>query len=150
MSRELTEYFREMIDNNRFAAHNHVVMTDIDTDRAEGYIELQADSTNAFGNIHGGSYFVLADSLAGMAARSNKHLYVTQNANAHFLGTTKDRRINGVSRVLKRTRNTCLVESRVTDESGKLIFLATFTFFNVDGRLRIKSDEEAEAERPRS
>lgn len=137
MGKEKMEQNRARIEKNRFALHNHVVITDMEDegDLTRGYLDVREDSLNAYGMLHGGAYYALADVTAGLSARGGGHEYVTQSADLHYLGSTSEKRIYGESRVLKRGRATATVESRITDAGGKLLFLATFTFFCVDGRV---------------
>lgn len=138
MSREMLEQYQEMISKNSFATYNHVRFTDLDKDSADAEMDIFPESTNPFGMIHGAAFFTLADVTAGMAARSNGEIFVTQTADLHFLGNEKTDRIFCHCGVLKRTRSTALVEARVTNRDGKLLFLADFTFFNMDGRMSLK------------
>lgn len=139
MSKERLEENRRLITSNHFALHNHVVVTDLEENTAEGYLDVEEDVTNAYGMIHGGAFYALADVIAGMTARGNGHAYVTQTADLHYLGTTKEKRIYGRSRVIRRGRATAIIEAKVTDSAGKELFLATFTFYCVDGRVSVQS-----------
>lgn len=139
MSKEKLEANRELIVNNRFALNNHVVVTDLEDNTAEGYLDVEDDVTNAYGMVHGGAFYALADVIAGMTARGDGHAWVTQTADLHYLSTTKEKRIYGKSRVIRRGRATAIIEAAVTDAAGKELFLATFTFYCVDGRVSIRS-----------
>jgi hypothetical protein len=134
---------RAQIEKNQFARYNHVVVTELEEDETvHGYLEVHEDSLNAYGMIHGGAYYALADVTAGITARCNGHEYVTQSADLHYLGTTKEKKLYGTSRVVKRGHATATVKSEVTDSEGKLLFLAIFTFFCVDGRVEKPKSEE--------
>ncbi len=146
MDNGLMEKYRSLIENNQFAIHNHVVLTDLHEGDAEGYLDVKEDTLNPYGMIHGGAFYTLADVTAGIAARSNGHAYVTQTADLHYLSTTKEKRIFGRSTVIHSGRTTVIVESRVTDGAGKKLFLATFTFYCVDGRDYTKKYEKPEQE----
>lgn len=134
MDIDYMEKCRPLIENNHFARYNHVVLTSVTEESAEGYLDVKADSLNPYGMIHGGAFYTLADVTAGIAARASGHAYVTQTADLHYLSTTKEKKIYGKSRVIRRGRTTAIIESLVTDSTGKQLFLATFTFYCVDGR----------------
>ncbi|MGP1349580.1 MAG: PaaI family thioesterase [Stomatobaculum sp.] len=138
MSRERLEKNRRLITGNHFALHNHVVVTELEENTAEGYLDVEEDVTNAYGMIHGGAFYALADVIAGMTARGNGHAYVTQTADLHYLSTTEEKRIYGRSRVIRRGRATAIIEAKVTDSAGKELFLAIFTFYCVDGRVSVR------------
>ena len=139
MSKQKLEEYRDLIVNNRFALHNHVTLTDLEENSAEGYLD-------AYGMVHGGAFYALADVIAGMTARGNGHAYVTQTADLHYLSSTEEKRIYGKSRVLRRSRQTAVIEAEVTDGGGKCLFFATFTFFCVDGRVAVKREGEERAD----
>ena len=138
MSRERLEKNRRLITGNHFALHNHVVVTELEENTAEGYLDVEEDVTNAYGMIHGGAFYALADVIAGMTARGNGHAYVTQTADLHYLSTTEEKRIYGRSRVIRRGRATAIIEAKVTESAGKELFLAIFTFYCVDGRVSVR------------
>ena len=146
MSKQKLEEYRDLIVNNRFALHNHVTLTDLEENSAEGYLDVEDDVTNAYGMVHGGAFYALADVIACMTARGNGHAYVTQTADFHYLSWTEQRRNYGKSRVLRRGRQTAIIEAEVTDGTGKSLFLATFTFYCVDGRVAVKREGEERAD----
>lgn len=146
MSKQKLEEYRDLIVNNRFALHNHVTLTDLEENSVEGYLDVEDDVTNAYGMVHGGAFYALADVIAGMTARGNGHAYVTQTADLHYLSSTEEKRIYGKSRVLRRSRQTAVIEAEVTDGGGKCLFFATFTFFCVDGRVAVKREGEERAD----
>lgn len=118
------------IEGNAFANYNHIVVEDIQKDYARTSLEIVPESGNLYGGVHGGALFTLADVSAGMTARTDGRLYVTQNAEAHFLRGAKEGKIYSVGKVLKRGKTTCLVQSTVYDSAtDKELFIGIFTFF---------------------
>lgn len=128
----LLEQLKPIIDNNAFPCKNGVVISDIKEDEATAYIDIVDDSLNAYGTVHGGAYFTLADTCAAFAARSDGRKHVTQSATSNFVRTTNCGRINAVSKVISRGRKVTLIESKVYDEAGKLLFVGTFTYFCIE------------------
>ncbi|MBQ7536473.1 MAG: PaaI family thioesterase [Stomatobaculum sp.] len=126
-----------LLNHNPYAVHNHIFVSAIGEDWCEGYLDVEDDVTNVYGMPHGGTYFSLADVLAGMVLRANGHHFVTQSASGHFIRSTKEKRIFARAELLKRGRGTAVIEVRITDHEGKLLFLATFDFFNAEGRVRV-------------
>ena len=60
---------RPMMEANAFANLAGVVVTDIQPDFAQAVLEVTPATLNAYGTVHGGAYFTLADVCAGVAAR---------------------------------------------------------------------------------
>ena len=131
------EYAQYLLRNNPYAVHNHVSVTGVGDDWCEGYLDLEDDVLNVYGQPHGGAYFSLADVLAGMSLRANRNQFVTLSATSHFVRSTKEKKLFGRAEIMKLGRSTALVSCRVTDSGGKLLFYSTFDFFRVDGRVEI-------------
>ena len=132
----LLERARYLLEHNPYAVHNHMGVTGIGETWCEGYLDIEDDVTNVYGMPHGGTYVSLSDVLAGMVLRANGHQFVTQSVAGHFIRTTKEKRMYARAELLKKGRGTAVVEVRVTDSAGKLLFLSTFDFFNAEGRVR--------------
>ena len=48
--------------------------------------------------------------------------------------------------LLPRRSTTAVIAAEVTDSEGKKLFLATFTFYCVDGRVAVKREENTRAD----
>ena len=125
---------------NHYAVHNHIFVSGIGEDWCEGYLDVEEDVTNVYGMPHGGTYFSLADVLAGMVLRANGYNFVTQSASCHYMRSTKEKRMYARAEIMKRGRGTAVIQVRVTDSTGKLLFFSTFDYFNAEGRVHIEGD----------
>ena len=125
---------------NHYAVHNHIFVSGIGEDWCEGYLDVEEDVTNVYGMPHGGTYFSLADVLAGMVLRANGYNFVTQSASCHYMRSTKEKRMYARAEIMKRGRGTAVIQVRVTDSVGTLLFFATFDYFNAEGRVHIEGD----------
>ena len=65
---------------NPFMSFNHIKIGVVESDHAEVWLDIQPESTNIYGVVHGGALFTMADCCAGLTARSDGREYVTQNA----------------------------------------------------------------------
>ena len=90
---------------NHYAVHNHIFVSGIGEDWCEGYLDVEEDVTNVYGMPHGGTYFSLADVLAGMVLRANGYNFVTQSASCHYMRSTKEKRMYARAEIMKRGRN---------------------------------------------
>lgn len=127
--RDLWEENSAAIAANAFSNYNHIVVEDIQPDAAAVYLDIVPESRNPFGNVHGGALFTLADVCAGVTARTDGRCYVTQAASVQFLRGAKEGRVTARGSVIRRGRTVCIIEVRITDADGELLFLGTFTFF---------------------
>ena len=119
---------------NYFMAYNHIRIGVMRQDYAETYLDIVQESTNLYHVVHGGAFFTLADCCAGLAARSNGRSYVPQHAPSQFVRNGAQGRITARGQVLQRGRRVCLVEVRITDEEGKLLFCSMFSMYCVSGK----------------
>ena len=100
---------------------------------------VEADVDGRFANptgvLHGGVLMGLADSAMGLTvtgllgagqAGTNTDLQM------RFLRPTKDGRLTGTARVVRRGRRTLTLECDVTDAAGKLVARASSTFLVLD------------------
>ncbi len=130
----MTEKFRGLLQNHQFAAHNNIRVTDIDVDSAEGVLDVTEQMKNVFGMVHGGAFYALADVISAMAVRSDGLRYVTQSADVHYMGASKEDRLYCRCSVVRRTSKTAVVEAKIRDETEKPLFLGVFTFFRIESQ----------------
>ena len=114
---------------NHFMTHNFIKLTQMWEDHAIVELEVQKESKNLFGGIHGGVFFTMADCAAGSAARSRGKRYVTLSNSFEFFGTTKHEHIRALATVRHRGKTICVVSVDVKDGEDKLLAGGTFTMF---------------------
>lgn len=114
---------------NPFMLYNHICAGGAGEDWAELYLDVVHDSTNPYGQVHGGAMFTMADCCAGRVARLDGRLYVTQDASVQFIHNVSSGRITARGTVLSRGRKICLVEVKITDEKGGLLFHSVFSMY---------------------
>lgn len=120
---------------NAFMRHNYLEMESMEPDRAVFRLDIRPESRNAFGMVHGGALYTLADHAGGAAAYSDGRAYVTQSGSLHFLRNQAEGTLRAEGRVRHRGKSTCLTEVDITGEDGVLLATGEFTFFCVDPAL---------------
>jgi acyl-coenzyme A thioesterase PaaI-like protein len=65
--------------NNPFMEYNHIEIINVETDHAVLKLEIQPESRNLWGTLHGGAMCAMADNAAGIALSTDGRIYVTQN-----------------------------------------------------------------------
>ena len=128
-NRSLTEKYRESNRVNPFVLHNGIEVEVVCPDRAILRFPVRRESLNLHGQVHGGALFALADNAAGCAASTDGRYYVTQSSDVHFLRTVTEGTVRAESHVRHRGRSTVLVDVDITDDEGKLLATASFSFF---------------------
>lgn len=122
---------KEVIQANNFANYNNIVISKMEENYAEAYIDVVADSLNSYGGVHGGAFFTLADTCAAFAARGDGRMYVTQQASSQFMRTVGEGRITAKGEVINRGRSFCIIDVKIYDEKDKLLYQGTFNYFCV-------------------
>lgn len=105
-------------------------MPEIREGYARGELRLRPVHANPIGSTHGGVIFAMADTIGGTAATSRGRMVTTLSGNINFLSPAMNcERLTGESREIKVGRKTCVYEVTITDEKGRVIAVATMTYF---------------------
>ena len=129
---ELEQQTRARLNRNTFMVHNFIEMEHVEPDRAVFRLDVRPESLNAYGMVHGGAIYAMADNATGFAAHTDGRNYVTQTSALHFLRNQSEGEIQADARVRHRGHSTCLVAVDILGEDEKLLATGEFTFFCVD------------------
>lgn len=140
---ELEQQTRARLNRNTFMVHNFIEMEHVEPDRAVFRLDVRPESLNAYGMVHGGAIYTLADNATGAAAHSDGRYYVTQTSALHFLRNQATGTVRASAWVRHRGKSTVLTAVDITGEGGRLLATGEFTFFCVDKALM---DQKAAAE----
>ena len=132
---ELEQQTRARLNRNTFMVHNFIEMEHVEPDRAVFRLDVRPESLNAYGMVHGGAIYTLADNATGAVAHTDGRNYVTQTSALHFLRNQSEGEIRADAQVRHRGHSTCLVAVDILGENNKLIATGEFTFFCVDPEL---------------
>ena len=132
---ELEQQTRARLNRNTFMVHNFIEMEHVEPDRAVFRLDVRPESLNAYGMVHGGAIYTLADNASGAVAHTDGRTYVTQTSALHFLRNQSEGEIRADAQVRHRGHSTCLVAVDILGENNKLIATGEFTFFCVDPEL---------------
>ena len=116
---------------NPFMSFNHIKIGVVESDHAEVWLDIQPESTNIYGVVHGGALFTMADCCAGLTARSDGREYVTQNASVSFVSNTPKGKITAYGKVISRGHRVCIVDVEIRTGENTLIFHSTFSMYCV-------------------
>ena len=84
---------------------------------------INPDHFHAAGFLHGSAIFKLLDDSAFFAAQSieQEFFIVTASYNSHFIRPVNDGKLTGLGQIIETTKSQIIAESRIENESGKLI-----------------------------
>ena len=123
------ERTRMLFQKNSFITWIGIEIDELELDRAVVRLEPGRQHLNPYGIVHGGVYATMADTAAGIAARTDGRDYVTQCSTLNFLHSQREGMLRAEARIRHRGRSTCVVEVEVTGTDGKLLATGTMTFF---------------------
>ena len=115
------EMFKDKERKNLFATYNHIEMVMVEEDHAVFRLNIQPESKNSYGMVHGGAIYAMADNATGFAAHTDGRNYVTQTSALHFLRNQSEGEIQADARVRHRGHSTCLVAVDILGEDEKLL-----------------------------
>ena len=137
------EMFKDKERKNLFATYNHIEMVMVEEDHAVFRLNIQPESKNSYGMVHGGAIYAMADNATGFAAHTAGRNYVTQTSALHFLRNQATGTVRASAWVRHRGKSTVLTAVDITGDGGRLLATGEFTFFCVDKALM---DQKAAAE----
>ena len=120
----------ELNSNDIFCRDNGIQLTEIREGYAEASMTIDEQKLNANNVVQGGAIFTLADfAFAGAANSFEGLLCSSMNSTINFLRPGTGCRLTARAQVVNRGKRSCLVETEVFNDSGKLVAKVTTTGF---------------------
>ncbi len=94
-------------------------------------LDVQADLLNPHGVLHGGAVYVMVDSCMGAVTMSSLppgDTCATIEIKISYLAGVRGGTLTADTHIIKQGRRVVFLESKVTDESGRLVAAATGSF----------------------
>ena len=117
---------------NAFALHNHIVLEEAENGRVVLSMKIHEESKNPLGIVHGGAFYTMADSAAGIAANLGERRYVTRSSTMHYLANCREGTVRAEAKIIHGGRSTCIVQADIRSETGKLLATGEFSFFSLE------------------
>ena len=125
-------------DKNIFSKRLGIYVEELRPGYARAVKTVAEEDLNPVQVPHGGVYFSLADTACGSAVGAYGTLAVTINCSLSFLKSAKvGDRLTAEARELPGGRSVCVLEARVTGESGELLAVGTFTFRRLEKKIEL-------------
>ena len=118
-----------------FAGVLGMEFTHLAPDRVEATLNVRQDHKQPWGIVHGGAVMTLADTVAGAGAYMNLEQgqeTVTVELKINLVGAVRDGTIRAEALPLHRGRTTSIWETRLTDDTGKLVAVSLSTHLVLD------------------
>lgn len=114
-----------------YMAHNGIEVIKQDKDYGETRVSLTPQSMNPLSYAHGGLYFSLADSAAGVASWTENQVYVTLNATIDFMIPVQTGSLTAKATAISRSGKICVVNVGIYDDNDTLVNQGTYTMYLV-------------------
>lgn len=115
-----------------FIKNNHYRLVDIKRDYCVMEAEIKEESLNPYGMVHGGFLFGLADTAAGVAARSSGRKAVTLSSHIEYLHACHGSKIKAVVEAVKTGKSVSVYEVCIYDDKETMVAKATVDYFYLD------------------
>lgn len=130
---DLTEFAKKELSKcvTDFIGCNNYKVLKVEDNYCELEGEVNESSLNPYGLVHGGYIFGLADTAAGIAAKTTGRNAVTINSSIDYLKAVKDVNLKAIARSLKNGKSISVYEVFIYDEKETLVAKASVSYFYV-------------------
>jgi len=104
-----------------------IVIDAVGENYAKVSLEIKKHHQNAVGHVMGGVMFTMADFAFAVSTNRGDHVTVSTVAQISHLASPKGNTLYAESRLLKDGHRTCFYQVDVTDNTGALVAVVTFT-----------------------
>lgn len=123
---------------NEFGKFLGIVITDIQTGRAEVAMEIHESMKNPIGSVHGGCLFTIADTAGGAAASSYGYHITTVDSSFYYLraglGTQS---LKADAEVIKHGKRMTVVRVSVADQDGVVLAEGLFNYMSLGKEIEV-------------
>lgn len=130
---ELLTYGKKYINSvGGFIKNNHYSLVDLKQNYCVMEAEVTDDSLNPYGMVHGGFLFGLADTAAGVAARSTGKKAVTLSSHIEYLHACYGSKIKAVVEAIKIGKTVSVYQASIYDDQDCMVARATVDYFYIN------------------
>lgn len=121
----------EKANKNTLMEHLGIEYTQIDKGRVVARMPIDHRTVQSMQRLHGGATVALAESVGGVGSQVlvdlSKNMVLGVEVSASHVGTTLERYVYGIGRIIHEGKSSHVWEIRVEDSSGNLISLCRLT-----------------------
>ena len=116
--------------NTGLFAHLGIEFVEVTPDRVVARLRVSDKLTTVGGTIHGGTLMAFADSIGAAGTVANLaegQRTATLESKTNFIAGCREGTVQAEAKPIHKGRRTHVWETRITDESGKLLSITTQT-----------------------
>ena len=117
---KMLQYFK----NDRFAEHTGIELNEVSPGHARASMIIRDHHLNAFGSVHGGAIFTLADLVFAAACNSHGTLAVAINAGISFVKSVSEGTLRAEAKEVSVNKRISTYSIKVRDDEDEIV--ATF------------------------
>lgn len=137
MNEELKLKIKKELENNGFIQLLGMEILEMKEGYARGMICMNKTHMNQYKGMHGGCIYSLADTIAGVAAISYGNMVSTIDGKMDYLEPASNtEHIYCEAKVVRQGKKVAVYETFVTNDAGKLLAKADFTYFVMDKNIQ--------------
>lgn len=119
-----------LLNNVGLTAELEIQLTKVIPGSITGEIRLKDKHMNFSENVHGGTYFSLADTIGGFAVTSMGRYCTTINGTIHYLRASAGcNKLICHAKVINQSTNLAWVETKIENEHGDLLSTCELNYF---------------------
>jgi acyl-CoA thioesterase len=127
------EVMNAVNENNSFNQLIGVKIIELDYDHCVGILPVNDKLLNPHGILHGGAYYTLADTAAGVLSYSDEKKGITLEGKLNFIkGAISGTTIKVIAKFLHRGNRTGVITVMIYDENEKILATGIYTMFFID------------------
>lgn len=116
-------------EQNGFLKHNKIKIIEVGKESSTVRLDIDEDSLNPYGIVHGGLIFSIGDTVMGVQCRTTGRNAVTLSANIDYIKPGQGKYLIAKSEVIKMGKTTSFLKARIYDEKGSLIATMSSTYY---------------------
>lgn len=114
-----------------FIENNNYEVLSVENGHCEMSAKITDTSLNPYNTAHGGFIFGLADTAAGLAAKSTGRNAMTLTSSINYLHAIRTGSIKAVANCIKDGKNISVYDVDLYDENDRLCVKSNFTYFYI-------------------
>lgn len=130
------EYYKaikECLENNPgFVSYNKMYVEEINDNYSKMSINVDENTLNTCGIVHGGLIFGLADAAMSLAAKTNGREAITITSEINYIKACQGKKITAIANPVKVNSTTAAYKCEIYNDEDVLCATATGTYYFLD------------------
>ena len=131
---DIKKKLAELEKKEGFFKHNNYHIDKITDNNIILKADINANSMNPYGGVHGGFIFGLSDTVMGILAAHNGRIAVTVDTNISYIKPGNGKYITAKAEIIREGENICFLKSNIYNDKKDLVAIMEATYYYIDER----------------